>query len=457
MGGNQTDIETEVNKIDYPNQTSGWGRTLIDILNSNLIKIQMQIRGINDNIGEKFRSFKKDIESIKSTSDAALQLAQENKKNIEDLRAEQKNNNDEIKEEINYLKFTCEDLLSENKSLKQHTNNLENYSRRNNIVIRGVAESRGENNADCANKARNFLINKLMLQADVVNRMVFVRCHRLGGYDKRRQYQKFHQANDGQQKRPIIIRFSNYSDKALVWSARGQISDDSVFISENYSSDTEYKRRKLYTILKKAKTLDDYKMKCSLNGDVLVLNSVRYTVDTLSDLPADLKPRQFSEKSDGKCLAFGGYFSDYSPFSNWFPCQIRYRGRTFKNVEQAYQYAKAIYGKDAATAMKLLYSTDPRVAKDLGAKVKGLAGSKWETDKYNIMKELVMSKFTDNTDLKTVLLDTGTMILAESGYDEHYAIGLPLTSKDVFNTGKWSGKNKLGEILCKVRECILKL
>ena len=50
-----------------------------------------------------------------------------------------------------------------------------------------------------------------------------------------------------------------------------------------------------------------FKKKAALNGDVLVVDSVRYSVDTLQMLPQELKPRQFSQKSDGTHLVFGAF------------------------------------------------------------------------------------------------------------------------------------------------------
>ena len=145
----------------------------------------------------------------------------------------------------------------------------------------------------------------------------------------------------------------------------------------------------------------------------------------------------------------------YNPFSNWRSCLVRYKGHTFRSVEQAYQYAKAVHVNDTSSALKLRYTTDPRRAKDIGSKVTGLGDSNWDIVKFDVMKELVEIKFTNNRDLQEELLKTGNKILAESGFDQLYAIGLPITHKDIFNKEKWSGKNKLGQILCKVRSIIL--
>ena len=108
--------------------------------------------------------------------------------------------------------------------------------------------------------------------------------------------------------------------------------------------------------------MDKYRNIVSLNGDLLVVNSVPYTVRDLSDLPEDLQPRQFSERCNEKYLVFGGIHSMYHPLSNWYPCEIRYQGQCFKNIEQAYQYAKAVYVQDTVYAKKLRYTTDPRVS-----------------------------------------------------------------------------------------------
>ena len=281
--------------------------------------------------------------------------------------------------------------------------------------------------------------------------MKFVRCHRLGGYQNGRNKYNNHN-RQVTQRRPIIIRFCHFHDKSLVWSARNRITNDKLFICEKFSPETEYNRNKLYAIYKRAKSLEKYKLKISLNADVLIIDSVRYTVDNLSELPDDLQPRQFSERINQKYHVFGGLYSSFCPFSNWSPCSIQYKGHSFKSLEQAYQYAKAIHGDDAETAMTLIHTSDPKTAKDLGSKVKGLDTTGWDDEKYNIMTDLVRIKFAGNPSLKTELLNTGKKTLVESGRDTHYAIGLSITSKDIFNKDKWMGKNKLGDILCCIRE-----
>ena len=86
-------------------------------------------------------------------------------------------------------------------------------------------------------------------------------------------------------------------------------------------------------------------------------------------------------------MAFGGINSDHQPFSNWYPSEFQYKGHTFKSIEQAYQWEKATQANDVRVAKKVLYTTNPRVAKFCRG-VKGLTAANWDKDKKDVMKEL---------------------------------------------------------------------
>ena len=207
----------------------------------------------------------------------------------------------------------------------------------------------------------------------------------------------------------------------------------------------------MYAIHKKAKSMDLYKKKSSLNGDVLIIDSVRYSVDSLNMLPKELSRRQFSEKVNGTYMAFGGINSDHQPFSNWYPSEFQCKGHTFKSIEQAYQWEKATRANDVRVAKKLLYTTNPRVAKSLGRGVKGLTAANWDKDKKDVMKELVRIKFSDNPELLKELIDTKDLILVEAGIDPLYGVGLSITNGDILDPTKWKGQNQLSQILCGIR------
>ena len=117
-------------------------------------------------------------------------------------------------------------------------------------------------------------------------------------------------------------------------------------------------------------------------------------------------PPNSVKKSDTHFI-FGGIHSEFQPFTNWYPCSVEFKGHHFESSEQAYQWAKSDHCKDAAAAEKLLYATSPREAKDLGAEVEELMESDWVQKKNNVIEQILRIKFTDNAELKQLLLDSG--------------------------------------------------
>ena len=434
MAGSQKNIET----IEYLNKTSEWGKSLIDTLNgifsTFLADVTKQFDEIKLDIATK-------VEAVEKSATDALALAQENQKNFEIFKEETNKKIDYVVAENKSLKYLNDRLEVKVKQNVQQSNSSENYSRRNNIVVRGIVETDNETNEKCEEEIKSFLLNKLSLSAESVSALRIERCHRMGG--KRRGAAQQH-------KRPIIMRFGGYKDKSIVWDKRSQLTGREYSMSENFSRGTEYNRQKLYPIFKKAKHIDRYK-KVHLNEDILVLDDQRYNVDSIGTLPADVHPRRFSEKRNHTHLLVGGIHSEFQPLSNWYPCKVQFKGHTFNSSEQAYQWAKADFCQDDAAASKLLFTTSPSDAKDLGSEIKGLRDTDWDQKKNGIMEEILRNKFRDNKDLKKQLLDTKDLILAEASRDRHWAVGLPINSADLFITKKWTGHNWLGRILASVR------
>ena len=86
---------------------------------------------------------KENLECTKSIRDEMTNHKLSYDKSLQDIRSEIdtiKQSNENIRDENKYLRLTCEQLTCKNKLLTQHTNNFENYSRRNNLLIRGLPE-----------------------------------------------------------------------------------------------------------------------------------------------------------------------------------------------------------------------------------------------------------------------------------------------------------------------------
>ena len=254
------------------------------------------------------------------------------------------------------MDYFSELIEGENSKLKQKLNNLENYSRRDNLVIRGIAETKDE---VCETVIKNFCRDKLKLDSEFIDSVRIVRCHRLG------------EGQHGKPKwiRPIIVRFYNFGDRQQVWSARSKLAGTPYSVSENFTGETEYNRKKLHPIFKAAKKMQKYEKKVYMYEDTLIINNIRYSVNDLDNLPDDVHPKKFCTKSNDTTEVFGGILSEHSTLINWSPSQIEYNSNVYVNLEQAYMHIKALENGDKLAARKIRYTKVPREIKRIGSKL----------------------------------------------------------------------------------------
>ena len=141
--------------------------------------------------------------------------------------------------------------------------------------------------------------------------------------------------------------------------------------------------------------------------------------------------------------------------SNWFKCHFTVDGNEFFNSEQYFMYVKAITFGDTEVAEEILVKgKNPKVAKALGRKVKNYDDKVWNEKRYQVMVEANMHKFSQNEELKALLLneewrDKG--FVEASPYDKIWGLGVgEAEASDDEST--WKGQNLLGKALDEVRE-----
>ena len=149
------------------------------------------------------------------------------------------------------------------------------------------------------------------------------------------------------------------------------------------------------------------------------------------------------------------FFQEDNPhwcFSNWYPCRFIYAGVEYNSMEQYMMYMKAITFDDKVTAAKILNTMDVATIKALGRQVKNYNDSIWAGMRQIIVYEGLKAKFSQNSTLKGMLLNTGSSILAECAVkDKIWGIGLSMSDPNRFNITNWRGSNLLGYSLMLVR------
>ena len=144
------------------------------------------------------------------------------------------------------------------------------------------------------------------------------------------------------------------------------------------------------------------------------------------------------------------------PFSQWHPSVFELSGRTFTCAEQWMMFSKALLFDDGDIIDKIMETDDPRKQKSLGRIVKNFNSDHWNAVARDIVICGNMAKFTQNDDLKEILIQTkGTTLVEASPYDKIWGIGLKENDPRALNRETWQGTNWLGEALTVVRNSIL--
>lgn len=141
--------------------------------------------------------------------------------------------------------------------------------------------------------------------------------------------------------------------------------------------------------------------------------------------------------------------------SQWWKCSFTENNIQFCCAEQYMMYKKAILFKDYECARKILQCNDPRRIKSYGRIVANFDEKIWDAQKYQIVLEGNILKFSQNETLYHFLMQTGNKILVEaSPYDKIWGIGMGKEAAERLEPAKWNGENLLGFALMETRDRI---
>ena len=134
-------------------------------------QLESRLNGRFDELRTAFRS---ELTEVKKVANAAHDLAESNAKAIQTL--EQR-----MTQRVFNLERKCNALNAKNRHLTEQQEQQETYSRKENLVVRGINEVPNEETEDmCVAAVKQTFTNNLNIDKDYVDRMIIVRCHRLG-------------------------------------------------------------------------------------------------------------------------------------------------------------------------------------------------------------------------------------------------------------------------------------
>ncbi|KAI9847908.1 MAG: hypothetical protein M1837_001425 [Sclerophora amabilis] len=127
----------------------------------------------------------------------------------------------------------------------------------------------------------------------------------------------------------------------------------------------------------------------------------------------------------------------------------------YETAEQYMMRGKALLFNDPDIAQQVLGTTNPRTQRSLGRQVQNFDDKVWAENRSEIVKQGNYLKFTQDVELKQMLLDTGDREIVEaSPRDRIWGVGFGARNAPK-NRDRW-GLNLLGKALMEVRDRIRK-
>ncbi|CAF0922522.1 unnamed protein product [Rotaria sordida] len=172
------------------------------------------------------------------------------------------------------------------------------------------------------------------------------------------------------------------------------------------------------------------------------------TSSILTSSENELIQRVHSHFPNNEPNKFHFFYRTASPFSNFHPCSFSENEIQFHTTEQYMMYHKAKLFNDNETAEGILQATTPADCKALGRIVKNFDEQLWMDNRTRILSNGIYLKFTENDQLKQVLLKQyGSLLVEAAANDGIWGVGLKQDNPLIEKRSNWKGLNLLGYIL----------
>ncbi|NVM62924.1 hypothetical protein FHW88_001200 [Mucilaginibacter sp. SG538B] len=169
--------------------------------------------------------------------------------------------------------------------------------------------------------------------------------------------------------------------------------------------------------------------------------------------------QEFEQEKPVKYLFFWGHTPKAGEqvgkfcFSQWYELPFEVDGITYRTAEHWMMAKKAWLFNDFEIHERIVNAVKPGEAKDLGREVKNFDDQLWKTERFEIVKQGNIHKFSQNQRFADYLIATGDRVLVEaSPRDTIWGIGGENPKAQHPDT--WRGLNLLGFALMEVRDVL---
>ena len=408
-----------------------WAQEMLKKFTDSVDELRRTLDRKMDSIDETVIKIYSELAEMNDSLDFATNQAVEATEKAN--RAEQKSS--KLEKDINSLNLKFERLATENERLREQVLNQEMYSRRNNIIIRGLREPLHEQSVFPA-------VHELMWKmghADPAS-VPIAKAHRLGPKPR----------VAWQQPRDIIVRFTHVADRDEMFQHRKSLKNihgGRISLSEDLPTETQEKRDYLLPILKEAQKKQEFK-DTMLVRDKLIVKGKTYTMKTVNSLPEPLRPAAVSSRQNKDTFVF---FSRLSPLSNFSSYPIEVEGVQYSCNEQYIQKKKAELAGDELSAKRVMEERIPKRMKAIGAGLKQLDRRVWEQRLPGILRACNQAKFATHSVPRDYLLSTGVKTIGEAKPKGPTSIGIALWDPHVLDQNRWQERNLMGDCLMEIR------
>lgn len=162
----------------------------------------------------------------------------------------------ELKEKNCKLEETCEKVLSHYDELQSEFDNLEQYGRRNCLLIHGIPEVESSNirNENTDAQVINITNEKLGLHLEQTD---LDRTHRLG---------RRNSSNTSSRPRPVIVKFTSYNVRSEVFKVKKKLKGSGIGITESLT----VRRQTLYNTVRNHRNVENV---WTLDGRIIAIRS----------------------------------------------------------------------------------------------------------------------------------------------------------------------------------------